>query len=428
MQTHAFSTCPRPSSIAVAAGLVSLLSAGASAQAYSTAVVARGLLRPTGIVAAGDGTLWITEVPDPGQGGARNTVAQLDAMGRKTVLVAGEPQPTNLARAQNGDLFWTCLSAGVVQRFRNATRTTILRNLDDPSGMAVSGDGQLYFTQVPTPGQGGMVGGRNTVNAWTSGGGIVTVSMGEPEPRDVAVDAAGNLYWTCKSAGVILRRDAATGAIAPVLRGLEEPNGIAADGAGAIYFTEVPTPGVNGANGGRNRVSRYLPRTKTLTVIDFGDPEPTDVAVTADGGSVYWTCSSAGVVVRATPARAPITLSTMSPLGMGRPTPLLLRASEQAGRAYVAASSLGLGPLALRGETLALAPDALFVLSAGGASPALFAGYVGLLDGAGAASAAIFLPLLAELRGLAVTTAYVVLDGSSPAGLLASDTLYLVVD
>lgn len=417
-----------PAGLALAGALALLAGAEGTAQAYATTVVSRGLLRPTGIVASADGTLWITEIPDPGQGGARNAVSQIDSMGNKTVLVAGEPQPTNLARSASGDLFWTCLSAGVVQRFAAGTRTTLLRNLDHPSGMAIDGSGRLYFTQVPTPGQNGMNGGRNTVNAWTASGGIVTVSMGEPEPRDVAVDTRGNLYWTCKSAGVILRRDAASNRIAPVLRGLEQPNGIAVDDQGAIYFTEVPTPGMSAANGGRNRVSRYVPATHTLTIVDFGDPEPTDVAVTPDGSSVYWTCSSAGVVVRATANRAPVTLSTMTTLGMGRPTPILLRAAQYPGQTYVAASSLGLGPIAFGGEALALAPDALFSVSIGGTTPALFAGYAGSLDGGGAASAAIFLPALGQLQGLAVTTAYVVLDNASPSGLVASDTLYLVVD
>lgn len=424
---HTPISSPRTPTLGLAVAVAVVLSHGAAAQAYSTTVVARGLLRPTGIVAAADGTLWITEVPDRGQGGARNTVSRLDPMGNKTVLVAGEPEPTNLARNAAGELFWTCLSAGVVQRFANS-RTTLITGLDHPSGMAVDSSGRVLFTQVPTPGQGGMVGGRNTVNAWTMAGGVETLSMGEPEPVDIAVAGNDTLYWTCKSAGVILTRNATTGAIAPLLRGLDHPSGIAVDANGAVYFSEVPTPGVSRANGGRNRVSRYVPATHTLTIIDFGDPEPTDVAVTPDGTAVYWTCSSAGVVVRAVPNRAPVTLSTMSPLGMGRPTPLLLRASQHADQFYVAASSFGLGPIVLGNEYLALTVDALLLASLGGTTPTLFGGYAGQLDGAGAASAAISLPLFSALRGVAITTGYVVLDASAPQGLVASDTLHLIVD
>jgi hypothetical protein len=35
-----------------------------------------------------------------------------------------------------------------------------------------------------------------------------------------------------------------------------------------------------------------------VRVIHEGDPEPTDVAV-ARNGNVYWTCTSAGVIVEA---------------------------------------------------------------------------------------------------------------------------------
>lgn len=423
MQIH---RSPTPSLLAFTCAAA--LATAAGAQAYSTTVVARGLLRPTGIVAAPDGTLWITEVPDPGQGGARNAVSRLDANGTKTVLVPGEPQPTHLARDAAGTLYWTCLSAGVVQRFAGGTRTTLLRNLASPSGMAIGQDGTLYLTQVPTPGVNGMNGGRNSVDSWTAAAGLRQMSMGEPEPRDVAVDPAGNLFWTCKSAGVILRRDAATGRIAPLLRGLEHPSGIAVDAHGDVYFSEVPTPGTSAANGGRNRVSHFSPATSSLQVVDFGDPEPTDVAVSPDGRAVYWTCSSAGVVVRAERRRAPITVTTMSPLGMGHPTPLLLRAPEHGGHVYVAASSFGLGPIPLGSETLALTDDVLLLTTIGGSWPQAFAGYVGRLDGAGAASAAIVLPTASELRGATITTAFVVLDAGAPLGLVASETLRLTVD
>ncbi len=39
-------------------------------------------------------------------------------------------------------------------------------------------------------------------------------------------------------------------------------------------------------------------RTGAVRSINEGDPEPTDVAV-ARNGSIYWTCTSAGVIVEA---------------------------------------------------------------------------------------------------------------------------------
>ena len=43
---------------------------------------------------------------------------------------------------------------------------------------------------------------------------------------------------------------------------------------------------------------KYDLERKQMTTVNKGDPEPTDVAVSDDGG-VYWTCTSAGVIVEA---------------------------------------------------------------------------------------------------------------------------------
>lgn len=84
-----------------------------------------------------------------------------------------------------------------------------------------------------------------------------------------------------------------------LLDGLHNPMGIALDHKGeTLYFTEVPTPGVPGSAGGQNRVNALDLKTNAVRVIHAGDPEPTDVAV-ARNGNVYWTCTSAGVIVEA---------------------------------------------------------------------------------------------------------------------------------
>ena len=87
-----------------------------------------------------------------------------------------------------------------------------------------------------------------------------------------------------------------------IARDLKKPYGLATDYLGNLYFTEVPTPGVSGANGGKNKVSKLTLKTGKITVVDAGDPDPIDVAAHPDG-TVYWTCRSAGVIVEATPKR-----------------------------------------------------------------------------------------------------------------------------
>lgn len=266
---------------------------------FTTRVVASGLTRPTGIVVQGSETVYFTEIPSPGVPGAGNGVRAL-ALGTGTVssIHDGEPEPVNLALGRGSNLYWTCKSAGVILvRESSGSIAPFLTGLSSPSGIAFGRKGAVYFTQVPTPGVGGGAGGTNTVNV-SDGTSVTVLTTGEPEPTDIAVSRHGTAYWTCRSAGVILRRSA-DGEVSLLLGGLDAPTGIALDARGRkLYFTEVPTPGVPGANGGRNAVVEIDLKSMTRTLVDFGDPEPTDIAV-ARNGRLYWTCSSAGVIVEA---------------------------------------------------------------------------------------------------------------------------------
>lgn len=298
----------RTGSFAALASLALLCSTSSVfADDYTTRVVARGLHRPTGIAVRGDNTIYFTQVPTPGvngMNGGNNSVNQLDLRrNRITTLHVGEPEPVNITVGPEDTLYWTCKSAGVIlEQDEDGVTTVFLSGLNKPSGIAVDDCDNVYFTQVPTPGVNGMNGGLNTVNV-SDGTTTTTLHMGEPEPTDIVVAKNGDLYWTCKSAGVILEQSAADGLTRVLLDKLDKPTGIALDRKGRnLYFTEVPTPGVAGSNGGRNKVWELDLRTGARTLVHEGDPEPTDIAV-AKNGKLYWTCSSAGVIVEASPAR-----------------------------------------------------------------------------------------------------------------------------
>lgn len=279
--------------------LVLAASVDAAAQSYRLSVVARDLNRPVGIALDGSDDLYFTEVPNPGVPGAGNGVSHLDLeTGVITPISNGEPEPTHLAVARNGDVYWTCKSAGVILRHLEESGMTepFATGLSEPSGISVGRRGAVYFTEIPTPGIGGGAGGLNTVSV-LRGNQKMVISMGEPEPTDVVVARNGDLYWTCKAAGVILKR---SGGVTSLFKGgLAAPSGIAIDHKGEVlYFTEVPTPGVAGNNGGSNAVKAIRIDTGDMWTINSGDPEPTDVAV-ARNGNVYWTCTIAGVIVEA---------------------------------------------------------------------------------------------------------------------------------
>ena len=104
----------------------------------------------------------------------------------------------------------------------------------------------------------------------------------EPAPTDIVVAKNGDLYYTCQSAGVIIHQPAGQSPYKRTIwAGFQSPMGIALDPTEEnLYFTEVPTPNVNGANGGKNTVSRFNLATQTASVLHSGDPFPNSIAVT----------------------------------------------------------------------------------------------------------------------------------------------------
>jgi streptogramin lyase len=264
------------------------------AEDYEFSVVASGLSQPTGIAVEGSEIVYFTFVPTPGVPGA-NGVARLDLeTGEISTLHMGEPEPRNIVVDREGSLYWTCTTAGVIlKQLEDGTTFTFLSGLERPVGIAVDRRGTVFFTEVPTP---GVAGGENRVVAF-DGSTKTVLHMGEPEPVDVVVARNGDLYWTCRTAGVILEQS--QGQTRVLLGGLDHPVGLALDHKGErLYFTEVPTPGLAGSEGGRNRISQLDLRSGEVKLVHAGDPEPTDVAV-ARNGNVYWTCTSAGVIVEA---------------------------------------------------------------------------------------------------------------------------------
>ncbi len=268
----------------------------AHADDYRIRVIASGLARPTGITVEGSEVLYFTLVPTPGVPGS-NSVVRLDLeTGAMETLHQGEPEPRNIVEDREGNLFWTCTSAGVILRRTESDGVTmpILTGLQRPIGIAVDRRGNIFYTEVPNP---GVAGAGNKVSVF-DGMTQTVLHMGEPEPTDIVVAKDGRLYWTCKSAGVILTQ--AGGETRVLLGGLNKPTGIALDHKDRLlYFTEVPQPGVGG---GANRIIELDLATGAQRTVHQGDPEPTDVAV-ARNGTVYWTCTSAGVIVEAKPNR-----------------------------------------------------------------------------------------------------------------------------
>ena len=283
-----------------------LLAGSTLAGGFNFRVVARGLLRPTGIAARGEGddkTIFFTQIPTPGISGAHGGTNSINALnlenGRIRMIHSGEPEPVSIAYSR-GELYWTCRTAGVIlKRDRDGEIGPILTDLQKPTGLAVDLYGQVYFTQLPTPGVNGAHGGTNTVDVFVNNS-VFNLTRGEPEPTSIAVSSDGTVYWTCHTAGVVLQRTR-LGVVSLVAGGLQSPTGIALnDRCDKLYWTEVPTPGMSGSNGGHNMVKELDLNTNTISIVHSGDPEPRNITVARDG-DIYWTCSSAGVIVEGKP-------------------------------------------------------------------------------------------------------------------------------
>jgi len=407
-------------SLAVALILVLWVVSGLSAQNYTTSIEVKGLDKPQGIAVAPNGLVYFTELPEPGKSGGKNTVSVYDPTHSLVrLIVAGEPAPTNISVTSSGDFYWTCQTAGVIlMRKANGTSNILVKSgLNNCVGLSVTDTGTVYFTQVPTPGKSG---GMNTVSM-LQGSAVVDLSTGEPEPVDVVADSNGNLYWTCRTAGVILRRDAVTTQKTKVFSNLRSPAGIAMDDNGAVYFTEVPSPG---SKGSMNAVWKWDPGTENLTLINYGDPEPVDVAVSRNGNAIYWTCRSAGVIAKATMTGSSADVIASGTTRPGDKVALTFRAAGDANRFYQAATSFGRGPIAVDTRHVPLGLDPLFILSVENRLGPALGGYAGSLDSQGQASGEIRLPDVAALIGLELYTGFVTLDGSAPSGIHTISSAY----
>jgi len=304
------------------AAIAALSVTNANAASFSVEIVVDGLNKPHGIVAQYNNRLFFSEVPVPGTMGVDdpddpstyNKVSKLRFAGNSsnvrdiTPISEGEPYPINLAiEPFGGDVYWTCKTVGVILKYdqRSKEKSFFLPAagleaepedfLMSPSGVSIDIFGDVFFTELPMPGESGM----NMVSV-SDGNNISLISDGEPAPTDITVAFDGTAYWTCQTANVILKRSRA-GVISKLLTDLNAPTGIAINRSGdKLYFTEVPTPGAGlNADDNHNMVKELNLKTGEISVVATGFPWPQDVTV-ATNGSIYWTCTEAGVIAKAT--------------------------------------------------------------------------------------------------------------------------------
>jgi len=103
---------------------------------------------------------------------------------------------------------------------------------------------------------------------------------------------------------------------------------------------------------------------------------------------------------------------------LATPFGITFDAPVDGGKTYVAAVSLGAGPIPLAPHNpLMVSPDMLFFLTLQNLIPSIFGGLQGTLNGSGRANGSILIPDISALVGLPFHMAFVTVDGTKPLGI-----------
>ena len=177
--------------------------------------------------------------------------------------------------------------------FPPGTESTIINGLNQPSGLVVDGNSNLYIADSNN--------GRVVKETWSAGSYTEsTIFTGLNEPGGLAVDGAGNIYIGDAYNNRLLKETWSGGGYTEttISSDLNKPNGIAVDGSGNVYVAD--------AYNGRVLMETLSAGTYTETdIYDCGSVGvqgcPSSVAV--DGsGNIFITAYSGSQILELTPS------------------------------------------------------------------------------------------------------------------------------
>ena len=192
--------------------------------------------------------------------------------------------PGGLALDADGNMYVSSSGAhpAVVRRSADSQTSTVLPSTDayQPRGVALDSAGNVYFSDALS---------RVVKLAPGSDAAIVLPFLGLDDPDGVAVDSTGNVYVADRGNDVVFRLDPATGIQTTVpFVGLSKPDGVALDSVGDVYVTDT----------GNNRVLKLAAATNEQVVLPFaGIVSPWGIAVD-DAGDVVVTENTRNKVVK----------------------------------------------------------------------------------------------------------------------------------
>src|SRR5271157_302313 len=160
------------------------------------------------------------------------------------------------------------LSLGPAIAFGPGAQTTVGSGLNQPSGVAVDGAGDVFIADS----------GHSQVVEVPAGGVQTTVGSGLSSPLSVAVDGAGDVFIADTYHSRVVEVPAGGGAqttlnVSVGGIGLSSPNGVAVDGAGDVFIVDY----------GNNRVVEVPAGGGAQTTVGSGLNQPYGVAVDGAG-------------------------------------------------------------------------------------------------------------------------------------------------
>jgi len=247
--------------------------------------------QPRAITNGSDGNRWFTEGTD--FTGAPAKIARITPAGAITEFAPTADDGcnfciiTDIAQGPGGVLYLTSNDPALM-RFDTAT-TSFLAPIQMPNSSALGGTVAVSATDA-------WITDFNNDVVWRLrlADGQFT-SFPVTDPGDVAVDAAGNAWFTqpgdvnAPGTSAIGRIDAATGAVTRTTTTVA-PRSVAVAADGQVWFTARFTP---------QAVGRLNPSTGAVTLFPLTDVGPAGIAASLDGG-VWFTQETKGNAARIT--------------------------------------------------------------------------------------------------------------------------------
>ena len=182
--------------------------------------------------------------------------------------------PATMAADNAGNLYAANPSAGgAIQRGSQLNAsiyvfTNLVNGLNVPSGVALDAAGNLYFSEYA----------NNSIRKWSVTNGILTtlVSSNLNQPVGTALDILGNVYFSDSGNNAVKEWLAASNTVITLVSNLNQPNSVAVDVIGNVYFADTLN----------NVVKKWSVADGSVTPLISGLNAPRSVAV--DGsGNVY---------------------------------------------------------------------------------------------------------------------------------------------